>query len=156
MTLGEKIAAQRKRCELSQEKVAELLGVSRQAVTKWESDQSKPSMENIFKLAKVFKISVNALIGSPYDEKQFILESIENLYRLREEKNAKERENEIKLLIKIFLFTSFLLLISALFVFFLTKGEGYIAALIQGVISVSFLITALSLHLGQKVEKKRK
>ena len=53
MELGERIREARLRAHLSQEKVAELIGVSRQAVTKWESSQSAPSTDNLFKLAEV-------------------------------------------------------------------------------------------------------
>ena len=54
MSLGERIKEQRKISGLSQEKVAEFVGVSRQAVTKWETGQSAPSTENLFKLAEIF------------------------------------------------------------------------------------------------------
>lgn len=53
MTLGEKIKACRQAAGMSQEKVAELVGVSRQAVTKWEANQSAPNTENLFKLAEI-------------------------------------------------------------------------------------------------------
>ena len=56
MSLGERIKEQRKSSGLSQEKVAEFVGVSRQAVTKWETGQSAPSTENLFKLAEIFGI----------------------------------------------------------------------------------------------------
>ena len=62
MTLGEKIRAQRKRLGLSQEKVAELAGVSRQAVTKWDRGQSFPGTENLFKLAEIFGTTVDVLL----------------------------------------------------------------------------------------------
>ena len=60
--LGENIAKYRKEKGLSQEKVAEHMGVSRQAVTKWESNVSKPSSENLIKLAKLFDVSVDDLL----------------------------------------------------------------------------------------------
>lgn len=63
MPLSERIRAQRKRCGLSQEKTAELIGVSRQAVTKWERGQSAPSTENLFKLAEVFGTTVDLLLA---------------------------------------------------------------------------------------------
>ncbi|MBQ5322541.1 MAG: helix-turn-helix transcriptional regulator, partial [Oscillospiraceae bacterium] len=47
MTLGEKISDLRKRKGISQEKLAELLDVSRQAVTKWESGKGNPDTENL-------------------------------------------------------------------------------------------------------------
>ena len=48
MTLGERIKACRQQAGMSQEKVAELMGISRQAVTKWETNKSAPSTENLF------------------------------------------------------------------------------------------------------------
>lgn len=64
MTLGETIKEQRMAHGLSQETLAEAMGVSRQAVTKWEADQSAPSSEKLIALAKLFHISLNELIGN--------------------------------------------------------------------------------------------
>lgn len=61
MTLGENIKKQRERLKLSQEYVAEQLGVSRQAVSKWETGQSEPTAGNLVQLAKVFEISLSEL-----------------------------------------------------------------------------------------------
>jgi len=63
MTLGEKIKMYRSQNGLSQEKIAELVGVSRQAVTKWESGQSAPSTANLITLAEIFKISMDDLVS---------------------------------------------------------------------------------------------
>ena len=67
MSLGNSIREHRKRSGLSQEKLAELVGVSRQAVTKWETGQSAPSTENLLRLAEIFGVSLDALItvGTP-------------------------------------------------------------------------------------------
>jgi len=62
--LGENIARFRKEKGLSQEKVAEHMGVSRQAVTKWESNISKPNSDNLIKLAELFDTSVDILLGN--------------------------------------------------------------------------------------------
>lgn len=62
--LGENIARYRKELGMSQEKVAEYMGVSRQAVTKWESNNSTPSSDNLTKLARLFGISVDVLLGN--------------------------------------------------------------------------------------------
>lgn len=64
MTLGEKIQSFRKQNALSQERLAEMVGVSRQAVTKWEMNQSVPSMKNLLKLAEIFQISINQLTST--------------------------------------------------------------------------------------------
>lgn len=66
MTLGERIQTHRKKCALSQEKLAEIVGVSRQAVTKWEADQSAPSVDNLIKLSQIFAVPLDELAnGNP-------------------------------------------------------------------------------------------
>lgn len=62
--LGENITIFRKEKGLSQEKVAEYMAVSRQAVTKWESNISKPSSDNLIKLAELFDVSIDVLLGN--------------------------------------------------------------------------------------------
>ena len=54
MTTGEKIAALRKEQGMSQEALGEKLGLSRQAVSKWEADQAVPTMDNLMELSKLF------------------------------------------------------------------------------------------------------
>lgn len=60
MTVGERLRECRFRQGLSQEKVAELLGVSRQAATKWESGKSLPSSENLLALASLYGVSLDS------------------------------------------------------------------------------------------------
>ncbi len=62
LNLGQRIKACRQAAGISQEKVAELVGVSRQAVTKWETGQSAPSTENLFKLAEIFGTTVDLIL----------------------------------------------------------------------------------------------
>ena len=61
-SLGEAIKHHRTRCKMTQEFVAESLGVSRQAVSKWESGASDPSTSNLLALAKLFGISTEELL----------------------------------------------------------------------------------------------
>lgn len=62
VSLGEAIKANRLRCQMTQEFVAETIGVSRQAVSKWESGASDPSTSNLVALAKLFGISPEELL----------------------------------------------------------------------------------------------
>ncbi len=62
MTLGERIRSCRTRANMTQEQLAESMQISRQAVTKWESGQSAPSTENLFKLAELFGTTVDFLL----------------------------------------------------------------------------------------------
>ena len=61
-TLGEALKAHRTRCKMTQEFVAEALGVSRQAVSKWESGASDPSTSNLLALAKLYGVSAEELL----------------------------------------------------------------------------------------------
>ena len=65
MMLGQRIKDCRQRCGLTQEQLAEKMSVSRQAVTKWESGQSAPSTENLFRLAEIFGTTVDFLLTEP-------------------------------------------------------------------------------------------
>lgn len=59
MTTGEKIAALRRDHKLSQEALGEKLGLSRQAVSKWEADQAVPTMDNLMELSRLFGVPVD-------------------------------------------------------------------------------------------------
>ena len=61
-SLGEAIKEHRTQCKMTQEFVAETLGVSRQAVSKWESGTSDPSTSNLVALAKLYGTSAEDLL----------------------------------------------------------------------------------------------
>lgn len=62
MTISDKIQELRKENGLSQEQLAEKMGVSRQAVSKWESGICVPDIENIIALSELFEVSTDYLI----------------------------------------------------------------------------------------------
>ena len=63
MTVGQRIAQKRKELGLSQETLGEQLGVSRQAIYKWESDATLPEIEKLIALSRNFSVSVGWLLG---------------------------------------------------------------------------------------------
>lgn len=63
MTVGQRIAQKRKELGLSQEALGEQLGVSRQAIYKWESDATLPEIEKLVALSRTFSVSVGWLLG---------------------------------------------------------------------------------------------
>lgn len=65
MTLGQRISHYRKNLGISQEELGARLDVSRQAVSKWETDAAVPDMENLLSLAREFNISVAELTATP-------------------------------------------------------------------------------------------
>ena len=69
MTLGEKIAKHRKENNYTQEQLAQLLGVSRQSISKWESDIAFPETDKLIKLGKLFDCSMDYLLKDDITEK---------------------------------------------------------------------------------------
>ena len=63
-SLGEVIKENRTRCNMTQEFVAEQLGVSRQAVSKWENGTSEPTTSNLLSLAKLYGVPAEELLRS--------------------------------------------------------------------------------------------
>ena len=63
MTTGQRIAQKRREMNLSQEALGEALGVSRQSISKWESDSSLPEIEKLVALSKLFAVRVGWLLG---------------------------------------------------------------------------------------------
>lgn len=67
-TLGKRIMHHRKRLGLTQDQLAEKLGVTAQAVSKWENDQSCPDISMLPLLAEIFGISTDSLLGRAKEE----------------------------------------------------------------------------------------
>ena len=85
MNLGNNLFQARKKASLSQEIVAEKLGVSRQTISKWETDETVPDIYQSKKLAKLYHLSLDELIEFDVDLKE-IEDVIKNT---NEEKEAK-------------------------------------------------------------------
>lgn len=79
MTFGEKLKSLRRQAGMSQEQLAEKLGVSRQAVTKWETDGGIPDIENIMAVSALFDISIDELFSNERGTKrpaEYLFESV--------------------------------------------------------------------------------
>ena len=85
MNLGSNLFQARKKAGLSQEMVAEKLGVSRQTISKWETDETVPDIYQSKKLAKLYNLTLDELIDFDIDIKE-IEEIIKNT---DEEKESK-------------------------------------------------------------------
>lgn len=70
--LGEKIIKERKNHRLSQEELAEMIGVTRQTISNWELNETSPDLKQAQKLSEIFNISIDELIG----KKNILLEKI--------------------------------------------------------------------------------
>ena len=70
MSLGERLYELRKKKGLSQEEVADKLNVTRQSVSKWETDESKPDFDKIVPICELYEISTNELLNGTQEEKE--------------------------------------------------------------------------------------
>lgn len=79
MTLGEKLAKLRREKNLTQEQLAELLGVSRQAISKWESNTAYPETEKLIRLARLYDCSLDyLLLDKPMEGKrEFVIQKLD-------------------------------------------------------------------------------
>jgi len=78
MYLGEQIYKLRTQKNLSQEELADMLEVSRQSVSKWETNSSVPELEKLIRIAEVFEVSLDELVGkAPARTQQTVCPSVE-------------------------------------------------------------------------------
>ncbi len=80
MNLGKKIAELRKKNNLSQEELAEKVGVARQTISKWEIGDTTPDINQVKIISKIFNISIDELVDN--DINNVIVEKISNTEKL--------------------------------------------------------------------------
>lgn len=97
MKFGENLKNIRKSKNISQEYLAEKLGVSRQSVSKWETGENFPSMNNIMCLCEIFKCKINDLVHEDFTD----IESLDSEIKERVVKFKKEKQIKVKLISKI-------------------------------------------------------
>lgn len=117
-------ANRRKELNLTQAQIAEYVGVSRAAVSKWEKGQSYPDITLLPKLAKFFNTSIDALLGyKPQMTKEQIKQTYLQLSKKFSEKPFEEVENEIESLLKeYYACFPFVLKMAQLYINYLTKS----------------------------------
>lgn len=82
MSLGNKIADVRKAKNMTQEQLAELMSVTRQSISRWESNQSTPEMEKIVYLAEILEVSCDYLLKDNYKKPETKNQSGNSITRL--------------------------------------------------------------------------
>lgn len=114
MNLGKNISKYRKKQNLSQEELAEMLKVSRQTISNWELNETMPSSEQVVLLTKIFKITADELLG--IDTKNVLIEKMSGT-----EKMVKNQFKVVKLLLVIFYFLILFILIGFIIYFVTLK-----------------------------------
>ena len=80
MTIGQKIIQLRNSRGISQEKLAELMGVSRQSISKWEMEQSVPQIDKILQIAEIFSVSCDDLLQDKIELRGTLTAPLRNKY----------------------------------------------------------------------------
>ena len=68
-TIGTRIQMLRKQNGMSQQNLADKLSISRQTISKWESDQSLPDLDTLLKMSELFNVSIAYIVGVEEDNK---------------------------------------------------------------------------------------
>ncbi len=98
MNIGERLLKLRKSVGLSQEEVANIIGVSRQTISKWETGESNPDFDKIIPLCNLYNISTDELIRGVTPEKKETIESLESKTKeetLKEEQDSSKEQEDI-------------------------------------------------------------
>jgi len=114
-SLGNKLTVLRKQKKYTQEAAAELLGVTRQTISNWELNQTKPDIIQIKSISNLYQISVDELIDN--NTKDILTTKISNVEKLT--------GLVYKILIGLLIIFSMLLVIYVLYFFFGVKTVGY-------------------------------
>lgn len=115
MNLGKKLINLRKQEKMTQEKFAEIIGVTRQTISNWELNTTRPDLTQIEKISKLFHVSIDELLDN--DVQNIIVEKVN-----KTEKIVKKNTKTIKVLV---ITIYFILLLSsiAIIVYYSTKKD---------------------------------
>ncbi|MDE5630552.1 MAG: helix-turn-helix domain-containing protein [Bacilli bacterium] len=90
MKFGENLRVLRKKKKMSQELLAEKVGVSRQSVSKWETGDAYPEMNNILELCKIFHCHINELVNDSILDIDYLDDDVkESVVKLKKEQQRK-------------------------------------------------------------------
>ena len=155
MSLGERLYELRKDKKLSQEEVADKLNVTRQTVSKWETDESKPDFDKIVPICELFEISSEELLTGKKEEKT------ENGVATKENKELKKKRATFISVSILLYFIAIIWIIIAEETFHLDSGLMVgVFLLICGISTVLLVYQGITLYnvtaRNEKKEKKDK
>ena len=105
MTLGEKLSKLRKEYNYTQEQLAEILGVSRQSISKWETDIAYPETEKLIELGKLLECSMDYLLKDDVSENAGVSASTsgfsETVTEISKKVMTKNNKGKVKKILKI-------------------------------------------------------
>ena len=106
LNLGEKLQLLRNNNRLSQEEVGEKLGVSRQAISKWESGQSTPDLKKLIAISELYNITIDSLVKDEYEFDVFKSNEVSSVDNQEEKKEDNKNAQIVININKDSIFTS--------------------------------------------------
>ena len=97
MKFGENLKLIRKAKNISQEELADRLGVARQSISKWETGENYPSMQNILCLCEIFKCKINEIVHEDFVDINYLDDEI----KMSVVKFKSEKQKKVKVLSKV-------------------------------------------------------
>ena len=127
MTLGEKIARQRRELNYTQEQLADILGASRQSISKWELDIAYPETDKLIDLGKLFDCSMDYLLKEEITKKDGVqtsgfTEKVKEIKRKVMTEKSKEKAKKILKIIGIILAAVLTIDIISMILYFFVLG----------------------------------
>ena len=135
MKFGENLKLIRKSKKISQEELADKLGVSRQSVSKWETGENYPSMQNIMSLCTIFKCKVNELVHEDFVDINFLDDEI----KMSVVKFKKDEQRKMKGITKIIYTTTNVL-----------KHLSVIAIIIASILTIANVYILVNTNINTK------
>ena len=152
MDLSEKILKLRKANNLSQEQLAERLGVSRQSISKWESGQSAPDIDRLSLLGDIFNVTLDYLIKpSEIDELSIRTEMLEKQQEEIIRKAMKAQDIKFHILSSVAVYLIAMALIFVIHSYFWQLRIPPIVAF-----SILLIATAIAIFINLKYKKSRR
>lgn len=155
MTLGQRLYELRKAKNLSQEQVADILGVTRQTVSKWETDQSTPDFDKILPLCQLFDISTDELISGKSSDNTYYEPDTENEAD-EQEKEYREKYNKYKVRFAVLTAIAVCLYILSVVPFFVFDNSGLMLSAFFVIIAVATMLIVFGAMSKPKMIKKPK
>ena len=149
MTIGLKIQNLRKQRGLSQEQLAEAVGVSRQAVSKWEAEQSVPDIDKIILICDYFGVTTDYILR---DEEMSCMEAIQSINTNKNEDKEESKENEKKsaLLLTV---AVMLYILCAVPIIIIPNQVGLVLLLVMVAVATGLMIFRSRLNSSDKRDK---
>ncbi|MGE4341601.1 MAG: helix-turn-helix domain-containing protein [Bacilli bacterium] len=126
LEIASRLVKLRKAKGLSQEDLADKLGISRQAISKWERAEASPDTDNLILLARLYEVSLDELLSTDDKDEEIKAEVVDRMIKEEEKQEEEEQKEHHNLMVNIINSSYVLIVVLAyLLIGFLIPGDGF-------------------------------